>query len=75
MTDLRISILAGALRSSVLSTEASAGTRGAAMLAGCFRIASPSDTGWFGLAGKPLHSGCEARHWFRSRWTVGTLGP
>ena len=46
------------LRASVGSTDAAAGTCGAAMLAAASRIGSPSDAGWFP---SPFHRGCSAR--------------
>jgi hypothetical protein len=45
---------------SVGSTDASVGTCGDATIAASSPIASPFDAGWFGLAGWPLYSGCEA---------------
>jgi hypothetical protein len=51
----------GRQRASVPSTEAATGTCGAPVLAASSLTASPSDAGWFGLAGSPLHSGCDVR--------------
>jgi hypothetical protein len=49
------------LRASVGSTEASAGTGGAATPAASSGIGSQSDAGWFGLADSPFRSGCSPR--------------
>jgi hypothetical protein len=43
------------------STEAYAGTCGAATHAASSLLALPSDAGWPGLARQPFHSGCWAR--------------
>jgi hypothetical protein len=52
---------ATALRASVSSTAAAAGTCGAAMVAAFYLKASPSEAGWFDLTREPFPTRCEAR--------------